>query len=315
MSCLAKAQVRKKQFIGENYMYINSLFNLILIASVTLLLSACGGGSSDNLPSTPTNESVKTTSYKVEYIPVTSAIMGKSTYKIKLTNVNDGKAVPGKTISLMPKMYMSNNTSHATPLETITDNGDGTYSGVIYYVMASTAGDTWELKFTIDGEVAIFNPVVATGGTSTSTMLVKLKGINDKIAGMTMSAPAVARTYQLFNEGMSATSVKLFISAVDDGMMMKFPAVSKGSTLHNEMNVARTVASMTVDASTDNGSTWSSLTDNSGGHWSVSGMTGLAAGGTVKIRVTIDGEQKTSDGTTAVPGTNDFATFFVVAGL
>jgi len=76
--------------------------------------------------------------------------------------------------------------------------------------------------------------------------------------------------------------------------------------LHNEMNVARTVASMTVEVSTDNGSTWNSLTSAATGHWSVSGLTGLAAGGTVKVRVVIDGEQKTTDGTAAVAGTNDF---------
>jgi hypothetical protein len=44
-------------------------------------------------------------------------------------------------------------------------------------------------------------------------------------------------------------------------------------------------------------------------------LTGLATGGTVKVRVTINGEQKTADGTAAIAGTNDFATFTVVAGM
>jgi hypothetical protein len=113
---------------------------------------------------------------------------------------------------------------------------------------------------------------------------------------------------------MSST-FKLFIASLDDSMMMKYPAVSIGNTLHNEMNTAWAVTAMTVEASKDNGATWSSLADNGGGHWSVSGLTGLATGGTIKVRISINGEQKTTDGSAAVAGSNDTATFTIVAGM
>jgi hypothetical protein len=126
------------------------------------------------------------------------------------------------------------------------------------------------------------------------------------------------RSYYLFNDGSTfgmSSTFRLFIAATDDGMLMKFPAVSNGSTLHNAMGSGWTVAGMTVEATTDNGSTWDSLTDYGNGHWSVSGLSGLAMGGTIKVRVMVNGEQKTIDGGVVVAGTNDTATFAVVAGM
>jgi hypothetical protein len=144
------------------------------------------------------------------------------------------------------------------------------------------------------------------GTTSRAT----LKGVTDVIGSMTGTSK---RTYNLFNDGSTfgmSSTFRLFIAASDDSMMMRFPTVSIGSIL-----TGLTVSTMTVEASGNNGSTWSGLTDSGGGHWSVSGLTGLATGGTVKVRVTINGEQKTTDGNTAIAGTNDFATFTIVAGM
>jgi hypothetical protein len=167
----------------------------------------------------------------------------------------------------------------------------------------------WELKVMIGMETATFYPPVAMsmGTTSRAT----LKGVTDVIGSM-MGMGASKRTYYLFNDGSTfgmSSTFKLFIAAADDSMLMNFPAVSGDSIL-----TGLTVNSMTVEASKDNGATWSSLADNKGGHWSISGLTGLASGGTVKVRVTVNSEQKTTDGL-AVSGTNDSATFTIVAGM
>lgn len=270
----------------------------------------------DKIGAPPFAKKVLTASYIVEYVPgMMAASQGKTTFKIKLSNL-DGSAASGKTITLMPKMYMAS-MSHSTPVDTVVESATpGTYDCTVYYLMASGSGmGIWEMKVMIGMETATFYPPVAMsmGTTSRAT----LKGLSDVIGSM-MGMGTSKRTYYIFNDsstfGMSST-LKLFIAAADDSMMMKFPAVSVGSTLHNEMNVARTVATMTVAASTDNGTTWSDLTSSATGHWSVSGLTGLAAGGTVRVRITVDGEQKTTDGTAAVAGTNDFATFTVVSGM
>ena len=270
----------------------------------------------DKIGTPPFAKKVLTANYVVEYVPgMMVATQGKTTFKIKLSNL-DGTAASGKTITLMPKMYMAS-MSHAAPVDAVTESATpGTYDCSVYYLMASGPGmGLWELKVMIGMESATFYPPVAMSMGTTSR--VTLKGINDVI-GLMMGMGTTNRTYYIFNDGSTfgmASTLNLFIAAQDDSMMMKFPAVSTGSTLHNEMNVSRTVATMTVLASTDNGVTWSSLTSSNSGHWSVSGLTGLASGGSIKIQVTIDGEQKTTDGAAVVAGTNDFATFTVVAGM
>jgi hypothetical protein len=270
---------------------------------------------SDKIGTLPFAKKALTTSYIVEYIPgMMAATAGKSTFKIKLSNSN-GTPATGKSITLMPKMFMPT-MSHSAPVDTVVESSTpGTYDCSVYYLMASGPGmGYWELKVMVDMESASFYPPVgmSMGTTSRAT----LKGVTDVIGSM-MGMGTSPRSYYLFNDGsifgMSST-FKLFIAAGDDTMMMNFPSVSIGSTLHDAMNAAWTVASMTVEASTDSGATWSNMTDNGGGHWSVSGLTGLAAGGTVKIREIINSEQKTTDGL-AVSGTNGSATFTIVGGM
>ncbi|MFA7403654.1 MAG: hypothetical protein WC007_06660 [Pelobacteraceae bacterium] len=249
-----------------------------------------------------------TSSYAVEYVPgMKAAALGKTTFKIKLSNLGDGSAATGKNITLVPKMYMAT-MSHSAPVDTVVESATpGTYDCAVFYQMASGPGmGVWELKVSIGGESAIFYPPVAMsmGTTARAT----LKGVNDMLG-----STATKRTYNLFNDGSTfgmSSTFKLFIAASDDIMMMKFPTVSVNSIL-----TGLTVNTMTVEASADNGATWNSLTDNGSGHWSVAGLTGLATGGTIKVRVTINGEQKTADGNAAIAGTNDFATFTVVAGM
>jgi hypothetical protein len=236
------------------------------------------------------------------------ATQGKTAFRIKLSNRSDGSAATGRSISLVPLMHMAT-MSHSAPVDVVVESATpGTYDCAVFYQMASGPGmGIWELKVSTGGENAVFYPPVAMamGTTSRAT----LKGVADMIG----SSGTVKRTYNLFNDdstfGMSS-SFKLFIAASDDSMMMHFPVVSLNSSL-----TGLTVNTMIVEATTDGGATWYSLTDNGGGHWSVAGLTGLASGGTVKVRVKINGEQKTTDGNAAIPGTNDAATFTIVAGM
>lgn len=287
-------------------MRLKSMFNPALMLIITALVSACGDSSATTSEQT-SYDSVQTASYKVEYIPVTSAAEGKTEFKLRLMTLSDGKPAPGKSISLAPQMTMTA-MSHSTPFEALKDNGDGTYSSTIYYLMASaTAGGmsmgSWELTFTINGEPAIFNPAVAMSmGT---TPKISLKGINDKI-GSVMSGMS-SRNYYLFNDGISGSTAKLFIAAADDGMMMNYPAVSVGTTL-----TGLAVTAMTVEVSTDKNS-WTTLTDDGKGHWSKTGLATMTAGTHLYVRLTVNGEQKTTDGT-AVGVTNAYGDF-TVAGI
>jgi hypothetical protein len=175
--------------------------------------------------------------------------------------------------------------------------------------MASGSGmGYWELRVTMGGtagESVTFYPSVGMAMGST-TVRATLKGQNDTIAG----TPPAKRTYYLFNDGSTTTtSFKLFIAAQES--MMSYPAVSAGTTLHDASNGAWIVNPITVYVSTDN-ATWVAATDNTGGHWTVSGLTGLTAGqtGTIYVKLTVNGEQKTTTGD-AVSATNGYASFTV----
>lgn len=269
------------------------------------ILSACGG-SGGSSPSQTTYDPVQTATYKVEYLPVTTAVDGKSSYKIRVSNRTTVAAVAGKTITLVPTMHMTS-MSHSTPFEALKDNGDGTYFGTIYYLMASQAADgtsmgTWELAFAVDGETAAFNPVVtiSTGTTSRVT----LKGVSDKVGSMTS---ATSRTYYLFNDGMPGGSVKLFIAAVDNAAKTSYPAVSAGTVLHDQTGANWPVASALVEVSTDK-TNWTPLGDDNNGHWSKTGLPALSASSHLYVRLTVNGEQKTTDGAplSAANGAADF---------
>lgn len=268
----------------------------------------------------PFAKTALTASYKVEYIPGTmAAAQGKTSFKIKLSNRADGTAATGKTIKLMPKMYMPT-MSHSAPVDVVTESATpGTYDCSVYYLMASGPGmGIWELKVMIGMESALFYPPVAMA--MGSTVRATLKGVNDTIGAM-MGMGTSARTYYIFNEGVSGMgpyTFKLFLAAADDSMMMKFPAVSGGTTLHDAMNAAWTVdgATSALQVSSDSGTTWVSATDLGYGHWSAAGLSGLSSGGAVRVKVNINGEQKTTAGSATLSTTNlDYALFTITAGM
>jgi len=126
------------------------------------------------------------------------------------------------------------------------------------------------------------------------------------------------RAYYLFNAGLTGMTgnhdLDLFVAAKES--MMSYPPVFVGTTLSSGTANELAVASMSVEVSTD-ASTWLPATDSGNGHWTVSGISGLTDGtaGSVYVRVTINSEQKTSDGMAPMgDGSNDYAVFTLTPG-
>ncbi|NVO00919.1 MAG: hypothetical protein HXX17_16505 [Geobacteraceae bacterium] len=284
----------------KGYQYLIYCITLFSLAT----LAACGGSGGTSAA----YDSVQTASYKVEYIPLTAPAEGKSTLKFRVTNKVTAAAVSGATVSLTPNMNMATGMSHGSPIGGITDNADGTYSCTVYYLMASAMADgtpmgTWDLKFTVNGEDATFNPTVAMNMTNARRAL---KGLADTIPGSMGGAPS-KRTYSLFNDGSAGSSVKFFIAAVDNSAMTMFPPVYTGGTFHDAMSTPWIASPVVVELSSDH-TTWITATAGAyNGQW-VGTIPSLVAGGTFYVRLTVNGEQKTTDGL-AVGATNGYQTF------
>lgn len=256
-----------------------------------------------------------THSYKVEYLPgMMPAVQGKTSFRIRVTNRSDGTPATGLSLSLVPKMYMAA-MSHVTPVGAVIDNGDGTYSCTVYYLMASGPGmGYWELKVQIGGmggETAVFHPAVGMAMVA-NTVRTTLKGQSDIISSMTGTEK---RSYYLFRDGLSGTTgnhtFDIFVAAKES--MMSYPAVSGGSILTSPTGTwAVNPATTSLTASTDL-SSWVTGTDNGGGRWTVPGLTGLVTGttGTIYIKLNVNTEDKTTDGN-AASGANAYSTFKVL---
>jgi hypothetical protein len=267
-------------------------------------------------------------SYRVEYVPgMMAAMEGKTRFTLRITDRNTVQAITGQTVSLMPMMHMAAH-EHATPVEGCTETATpGDYTCTLYYLMGSSMMNGmsmgyWQLKVMVGGmmgESVTFYPQVmmAMGDTGKAV----LKGQADMIAGMAMAGGMAMdehRSYYLFNAGLTGMTgnydLDLFVAAKES--MMSYPAVFVGTTLNAATAYELTVASMSVEVSTDE-SNWTAATDNGNGHWTVSGISGLTNGmaATLYVRLTVNGEQKTADGAAlAGDGTNDYARFTVTPG-
>jgi len=268
-----------------------------------------------------------TTSYKIEYVAgMMEAMEGKTSFKLNVTDAVSGAAVTNQDITLMPMMHMPTH-HHGTPVGTCINNGDGSHDCSVYYLMPSRMMNGmsmgyWDLEVTVGGmpgEMAHFYPQVmmAMGGDSVQA---RLKGQLDEIEGMAMEEGGMPmpekRTYYLFKDqltGMTGNhSLELFIAAKQS--MESYPGVYAGKILNmGDLDYALTISSMSVEVSTDE-INWITATDNGTGHWVADGITGLTDGtaGTVHLKLTVNGEQKTTNG--AVPagdGTNDYTRFTI----
>jgi hypothetical protein len=266
----------------------------------------------DRIGSLPFAKTALTTSYKVEYLPGTMApVQGKSSFRIRLTNRSDNSPAAGKIVTLTPFMFMATK-SHTTPADPVVDNGDGTYSCTVYYVMSTMMNGAsmgiWQLKVTIGTESVNFYPTVAM--PMGNTMLTKLSGVTDSIL---MPAGLEKRTYFLFRDGLAAGaggySFGIFLATKET--LTNFPSVKVADQLKDQNGNFWTVSSIVMQVSTD-GTNWISATDTGNGHWSVSGLTGLTSGvqGNVHVKLFVNNEQKTTNGF-ALDGTNGYQTFMV----
>lgn len=282
------------------------------------------GLTADKIGTLPFAKLALTNSYRVEYLPGAALpAQGKTQFGIRVTRRSDNTAVTGLaasgSLTVLPWMHMATR-SHSSPWDNaIADNGDGTYSVTVYYLMSTAMNGIsmgyWHIGFLIGGtETATFYPAVAMA-MGTDTVRATLKGQLDNIA----AAPATEqRTYYLFKDGgmtydntSTSHTLNLFLAAKES--MESFPAIAAGTVLHDAAGTPWTVTMATVEASTDN-TTWLPGTNTAGGHWSVPGLTGLARGSaaTVSVRVAVNGERKTTNGG-APAGANEYATFAVTA--
>jgi hypothetical protein len=280
------------------------------------------GLANDKIGNLPFAKMAMSDNYRLEYVPGSMAAMqGKTQFQIKVTDAATGMTPQsGLSLSLMPMMHMAMH-MHSTPVEGCSESTTaGTYDCTLYYLMASQmmSGDSmgyWDLKVMIGGmmgESAHFYPSVmmAMGDSTRAT----LKGVSDEINGMN---GVENRSYYLFKSGLSGMtgnhSFQLFIAAKES--MMSYPAVTTGGILNNgDADYELAVSSVNVELSTD-ATTWVTATEDGNGYWTATGLSGLTDGtqGELYVRLTINGEQKSTDGNMA-SGANAYATFLVTPG-
>lgn len=267
----------------------------------------------DQIGAPPFATTALTASYRVDYLAgVMPPAIGKTRFRLRVTDRATGLAATGLTLGLMPEMHMSTK-SHATPTDPVTEAGGGLYDVTVYYVMSTAMADgtsmgVWELGVAVGGETATFYPQV--GMSMGDTRFVRLSGPAGSTDLIQSSPAPVKRTYQLFHDGltlaMGGATFGLLVTTMDT--MMSFPHVSPLVTLHDGTGAAFDVQSVAVRVSPDDGASWVSATDLGDGHWSAAGLAGLSAGSARALRVelTVDGEVKATQDLSAA-----YATFTV----
>jgi len=296
---------------------------ILMLFSTLMILQACNHEEDEETEETDPAVSI-TDSYHVKYASDMTMISdGKSTFTIEISDVNTGSPLPGLNVNLMPMMDMVAGHMHDAPVGTVIDNGDGSYEMTVYYLMPSEMMDgtvmgEWELKIMIGGmggETATFHPDVMMSMGDTTR--VGLKGQSDMIMGM---MAAENRRYFVFkNQLMGSTdnhSFSFFLAARES--MMSHVAVYENVTLNQgDATYEYLVSPIVVEVSTD-ATSWTAAMSSDDGNYMVSGLTGLTDNvqGEIYVRLTIQGEQKTTNGLApAGDGTNDYAVFTVTPGM
>ncbi|UCB55322.1 MAG: hypothetical protein JSW45_01955 [Thiotrichales bacterium] len=262
---------------------------------------------------------VLTASYRIEYSSMMMEMQGKSAFNLTITNLSDGSAATGLTLALSPMMHMADR-MHSTPYVDFVETSPGTYTATAYYLMPSVmmTGDTmgyWHLMVDIDStEMANLYPTVMMA-MADNTQRVQLKGITDTIVDMNMLT--VPRPYNLFRDGLTETGggtnyqFDIFIAPMED--MLNFPALLDPMTLNSGMGAPTyDVNNVTVDVNVNDGG-WQNDhgVDNTDGTWSLNGLSLTSGANQIKVRLTVSGETKTTDGLAVNAGVNDFTTFIV----
>ena len=276
--------------ITQHLTFARTALATLLAATLIAGITGCSSDSSSPNPNIKTSDS-----YKIEYIPgAMDAAMGKTQFQISVTDRTTKDAITGEMVTLMPMMYMADNT-HSTPVDgACTESSTaGTYNCTVFYVMAdvdatgASIGD-WELTVMIggmSGESVIFAPSVgmAMGGTA----MVKLK--NSNLTMMSMEGP-VARTFQIFKSSLTGVTdnhtFEMFTSTMET--MMSFPAVDTSVTLNTGTINELPITSMSVAVSTTpTFDVTYDASEDSNGYWTATGITGLTDGTETELYVRV----------------------------
>jgi len=212
---------------------------------------------------------------------------GKTAYTLSVSD-SSGRPASGLSVEVYAEMDMGTMV-HSTPVGPVTDNGDGTYSCEVYYLMASMNNMNWTLTVTVDGETHSFTPNVtmAMGDTRKQT----LKNQDDTYD---MNGMQTVRSYYLFNEEVTADRFRVFTAARE--MMKSHPAVYPGKSLNMG---AFTISSMTLEVSPDGGSTWIPMQEApaGSGYWEATGLNlASGSGATLEVRMEINSKKYVDNG-------------------
>ncbi len=264
----------------------------------------------DKLGMLPFPKKASNSLYLVEYASSeTGSIEGKTAFKLKITDKATELPAPGMTLSLMPVMRMASGMTHASPHAGCQENPatPGEYECTVYYLMPSVMSHGksmgyWRLKIIINGndnDPVIFTPKV--GMTMGDIVKARLKGqAGSDMITLSMTGASESRNYYLFKDGLqkieNGHALTLFIAAQEN--MMNYPAMQEGLILNPGTSHGLTVASVSVEISSDGGGHWITASNIGSGLWQAQGITGMAAGERheLYIRLSINGEQKTTNG-------------------
>jgi hypothetical protein len=268
--------------------------------------------SSDKISAPPCGKLSLTDNYRVEYLPASGGdLTARDSFRLKITHRNDGTPATGlaSSIVLTPLMVMSSMSGSTTWPGAVTESTEpGTYSGTLYYSMASTGLDMyWKLSVAIGTETAVFYPNVAALPAG-NTVSAKLSSNADKVG-------ASNRTYRIWRDtvaaGVTGYDVTVFLSSTDAGNTLPVYAGALWST------PALALTAVTLQASSD-GATWTTMTPiGNSGRYRADGLP-LAAGSTrtVYLKLQINGNDYTTngnapDGNSDLSRTNALASFSI----
>jgi hypothetical protein len=266
----------------------------------------------DKIGAPPCGKLALTASYRVEYLPASSGdVAGKDTFQLKITRRSDNSPATGlaSDIVLTPLMVMSTMSSSSTWPGAVVETGEpGSYTGTLYYSMATTGLDMyWRLSVAIGQETAVFYPNVAALPAG-NTVSAKLSNSSDK-------AGTANRVYRIWRDTLSAGStgydLTVFLSSTDAGNTLPVYAGAQWTASPLDL------ATVELSASSD-GLSWLPLTPvGVSGRYTAHALP-LSAGNTGKVYLAlkINGRDYTTngnlpDGNSDLTKTNAFATFSV----
>ena len=277
---------------------------------------------SDKIGILPFGKVALTNDYRVEYTGMAS--VGKTVFTLIVTRLSDGQPVDNLSPALMPVMNMAE-MRHDTPVGSVTNNNDGTYEFTIYYLMPNMMGGYWDLGVELDGTNTVhFYPTVMNPMDG-STPRVILKGLNgdDVIPTMLGDQP---RPYFLFKESIAdSTSAgkhdfSVFLAARET--MTSHPAIDQNVILNQgDLAYELIVTSVNVEMYRQNGSSWTTIpvTNDGSGYFSATDIEGLTSSvdpdtgmAPIRVKLSINGVAKTTNGAAVVPDDNDYQTFNVI---